>query len=54
MLTPEYIRCKPYWQHGKEWYQDYVWIQKNETCDNILDGREVGQLCAIIMVIDDS
>ncbi len=54
MLTPEYIYCKPCWQHRKEWHQDYVWIQENEACDNMLDGRQVGQLCAIIMVIDGS
>ena len=54
MLAPEYVRCKPCWQLGEEWRRDYVWIQENEACDNMLDGRQVGQIQAIITVIDDS
>ena len=35
------------------WHQDYVWIQENEACDNMLDGRQVCQIQVIITVIDD-
>ena len=53
MLAPEYVHCKPCWQLGEQWHQDYVWIQENEACNNMLDGRQVGQIQAIITVIDD-
>src|SRR5438045_5411801 len=53
MLIPEYVHCKPCWQLGEGWHWDYVWIQENEACDNMLDGRQVGQIQAIITVIDD-
>jgi hypothetical protein len=55
MLTTEYVRCKPTWQGGKEWRRDYVWVQDSEAGDmSMLDGRRVGQVKAIVTVIDDS
>jgi hypothetical protein len=54
-LTTEYVCCKPTWQGGKEWRRDYVWVQDSEAGDmTILDGRQVGQVQAIVTVIDDS
>src|SRR5438046_9320558 len=53
MLIPEYVHCKPCWQLGEGWCWDYMWIQENEACDNMLDGRQVGQIQVIITVIDN-
>jgi hypothetical protein len=52
MLTKEYVRCKEGWQAGKEWRRDYVWVQDTQTDGSLLGGKRVGQLQAIVTVID--
>ena len=52
MLSKEYVRCKEGWQAGKEWCQDYVWVQDTKTDGSLLSGKRVGQLQAIVTVID--
>jgi hypothetical protein len=55
LLTKEYVRCKQSWQKGKEWRRDYVWVQDIEADDGSpLSGRKVGQVQAIVTVVDDS
>ena len=55
LLTKEYVCCKQSWQRGKEWRRDYVWVQDTKAGNSSpLDGRKVGQVQAIITVIDDS
>jgi len=55
LLTKEYVRCKQSWQKGKEWRRDYVWVQDIEADDGSpLSGRKVGQVQAIITIVDDS
>ena len=55
LLTKEYVRCKQSWQKGKEWHRDYVWVQDIEADDGSpLSGRKVGQVQAIVTVVDDS
>jgi hypothetical protein len=55
LLTKEYVRCKQSWQKGKEWRHDYVWVQDIEADDGSpLSGRKVGQVQAIVTVVDDS
>ena len=54
LLTKEYVRCKQFWQSGKDWRRDYVWVQDTEVGNGSpLDGRKVGQIQAIITVIDN-
>jgi hypothetical protein len=52
MLSKEYVRCKEGWQAGKEWRRDYVWVQDTKTDGSLLGGKRVGQLQAIVTVID--
>ena len=52
MLSKEYVRCKEGWQAGKEWRQDYVWVQDTKADGSLLGGKKVGQLQAIITVIN--
>ena len=52
MLSKEYVRCKEGWQAGKEWRQDYVWVQDTKADRLLLGGKRVGQLQAIVTVID--
>ena len=52
MLTKEYVRCQEGWQAGKEWRRDYVWVQDTEADGSLLGGKRVGQLQAIITIID--
>ena len=52
MLTKEYVRCKEGCQAGKEWRRDYVWVQDTQTDGSLLGGKRVGQLQAIVTVID--
>ena len=55
LLTKEYVRCKQSWQKGKEWRRDYVWVQDIEADDGSpLSRRKVGQVQAIVLVVDDS
>ena len=55
LLTKEYVCCKQSWQKGKEWRHDYVWVQDIEADDkSSLSGRKVGQVQAIITIVDDS
>jgi hypothetical protein len=55
LLTKEYVRCKQSWQGGNEWRRDYVWVQDTEAGDGSpLGGRMVGQVQAIITIVDDS
>jgi hypothetical protein len=54
LLTKEYVRCKQSWQSGKDWRRDYVWVQDTEMGNGSpLDGRKVGQVQAIITIIDN-
>jgi hypothetical protein len=44
-----------HWQRGKEWRRDYVWVQGTEADNGSpLSGRKIGQIQAIITVIDNS
>jgi hypothetical protein len=52
MLSKEYVRYKEEWQAGKEWRQNYVWVQDTKTNRSLLGGKRVGQLQVIITVID--
>ena len=52
ILSKEYVRCQEGWQAGKEWRRDYVWVQDTEADGSLLDGRKVGQLQAIVTIID--
>lgn len=55
LLTPEHVRCSPAWQGRTEWRRDYVWVQEYDPSGNsALDGKRVGQIQAIVSVIDDS
>jgi hypothetical protein len=54
LLTKEYVRCKQFWQSGKDWRRDYMWVQDSEVGNgSLLDSRKVGQIQAIITVIDN-
>ena len=52
MLSKEYVYCKEGWQAGKEWHRDYVWVQDAKADGSLLGGKRVGQLQAIVTVID--
>ena len=52
MLTKKYVHWKERWQAGKEWRQDYIWVQDTQTDGSLLGGKRVGQLQAIVTVID--
>jgi hypothetical protein len=52
ILSKEYVRCQEGWQARKEWRRDYVWVQDTEADGSLLGGRKVGQLQAIVTIID--
>jgi hypothetical protein len=52
MLTKEYVYYQEGWQTGKEWHQDYIWVQDTETDGLLLGNKKVGQLQAIVTIID--
>jgi hypothetical protein len=55
LLTKEYVHCKQSWQRGKEWHRDHIWVQDTKAGDSSpLGGRKVGQVQAIITVVDNS
>ena len=52
ILSKEYVRYQEGWQAGKEWRRDYVWVQDTKADGSLLGGRKVGQLQAIVTIID--
>ena len=52
-LTTELVRCSPAWRNSTEWRRDYVWVQEHSSSgDSALEGRRVGQIQAIVSVLD--
>jgi hypothetical protein len=55
LLTTEHVRCSPFWQGRAEWRRDYVWVQEHSPIGNsAMEGKRVGQIKAIVTVIDHS